>query len=90
MHVRQQHVRIASKISVMRNLHKIHKDSFLGRPYLMFIFNVNDGGLIMFVFVSYLLYSSFQLFFKINYCRQLLVMLQEIEIQANNTLLFVL
>lgn len=55
MHDRQQHVRIVSEISVMRNLHKFHKDSFLGRPYLMFIFNVNEGGLIMFVFVSYLL-----------------------------------
>ena len=37
-----------------------------------------------------LLYSSFQLFFLINYCWQLLVILQEIEIQTNNTLLFVL
>ena len=65
MHYRQQHVRIASEISVMRNLHKFHKDSFLGRPYLMFIFNVNEGGLTMFVFVSYLLYSSFQHFFQL-------------------------
>ena len=63
MHDRQQHVRIASKISVMRKLHKFQKDSFLGRPYLMFIFNVTEGGLIVFIFVSYLLYSSFQLFF---------------------------
>lgn len=62
MHDGQQHVRIASEISVMRNLHKFHRDSFLGRLYSMFIFSVNEGGLIIFVFVSYLLYSSFQLF----------------------------
>ena len=50
MHDRQQHVRIASEISVMRNLHKFHKDPFLGWRYLMFIFNVNEGGLLMFIF----------------------------------------
>ena len=64
MHDRQQHVRIASEISVMCNLHKFHKDPFLGRPYLMIIFNVNESGLIIFVFVSYLLYSSFRPFFN--------------------------
>ena len=44
MHDRQQHVRIASKISVMRKLHKFQKDSFLGRPYLMFIFSVGHAS----------------------------------------------
>ena len=63
MHDRQQHVRIASEISVMRNLHKFHRDSFLGRLYLMFIFTVNEGALLVFVFVSYLLYSGFSTFF---------------------------
>lgn len=31
MHDRQQHVGIDSEISVIRNLHKFHRDSFLGR-----------------------------------------------------------
>ena len=66
MHDRQRHVRIASEISVMRNLHKLHRDSLLGRLYLMFIFNVNEGGLIMFVFVSYFI-QVFNFFFSINY-----------------------
>ena len=80
MHDRQQHVGIDSEISVMRNLHKFRRDSFLGRR----------GWFNNVCFCFLLTLFKFSTFFIINYCWQLLVILQEIEIQTNNTLLFVL